>query len=70
MGQVNEIFAQVDERRQVRITKTCPYNIQRFFSAVKIENFVVKFLTFFYFLAQNIDCRYTLEPTINVLKQK
>ena len=32
------------------ITKTCPRNIQRFFSAVKIENFIGKFLIFFLFL--------------------
>ena len=32
------------------ITKTCPCNIQRFFSVVKIENFVGNFLIFFLFL--------------------
>ena len=39
------------------ITKTCPCNIQRFFSPVK-ENIFSIFLIF----AQNIDCGYTLEP--------
>ena len=28
------------------ITKTCPCNIQRFFSVVKIENFIRKILIF------------------------
>ena len=32
------------------ITKTCPCNIQRFFSVVKIKNFVGKILIFFLFL--------------------
>ena len=44
------------------ITKTCPCNIQRFFSTVKIEKLIRKFLIFFLFLLQNIDCGYTLEP--------
>ena len=44
------------------ITKTCPCNIQRFFSAVKIENFIRKMWIFFLFLLQNIDCGYSLEP--------
>ena len=44
------------------ITKTCPCNIQRIFSAVKIENFIRKMLIFFLTFAQNIDCGYTLEP--------
>ena len=42
--------------------KTCPYNIQRNFSAVKIENFVGKNLDSFNILAQNLHCEYTLEP--------
>ena len=32
------------------------------FSAVKIENFIGKFLIFFLKFAKNIDCGYTLEP--------
>ena len=35
--------------KNVFITKTCPCNIQRFFSAVKIENFIRKMLIFFLF---------------------
>ena len=42
--------------------KTCPCNIQRSFSAVKIENFIGFFKIFFLFFAQNIDYGYTLEP--------
>ena len=42
-------------------TKTCPCNIQRFFSVVKIENFVGKNFDIFLIFAQNIDCGYTLE---------
>ena len=41
--------------------KTRPYNILRFFSAVKIENFSRKVLIFFLFLFKT-DCGYTLEP--------
>ena len=37
------------------ITKTCPCNIQRFFLALKIENFHLKIFDFLIF-AQNIDC--------------
>ena len=44
------------------ITKTCPCNIQRFFSVAKKENFVRKCLIFFLIFAQNIDRGYTLEP--------
>ena len=46
------------------IMKTCPCNIQRFFSAVKFENFTrqKKKKDIFNILAQNIDCGYTLEP--------
>ena len=40
------------------ITKTCPCNIQRFFSC-KIKNFT---RIFFYIFAQNIDYGYMLEP--------
>ena len=43
------------------ITKTCPCNKQRIFSKAKIENCIGKFLIFFLFFAQNIDCGYTLE---------
>ena len=42
--------------------KTCPCTKQRFFSGVKIENFQLKILIFFFIFAQNIDCVYTLEP--------
>ena len=42
--------------------KICPCNVQRMFSAEKIENFIGKFLIFFLCFAQNIDCGYTLEP--------
>ena len=42
--------------------KICPCNIQRFFSAVKIENFITKKIYMFYIYAQNIDRGYTLEP--------
>ena len=51
--------------------------IYRFFSTVKIKNFIRKFLIFLLFLLQNIDCGYTLEPPrrggsneIYVLEQK
>ena len=37
------------------ITKTCPCNIKRFFSAVKIENFIGKVFDTFLIFAQNID---------------
>ena len=60
------------------ITKACPCNVQRFFSAVEIENSIRKilifffFFFFFFFFAQNIDCGYTLErvPTMYALDQK
>ena len=48
--------------KEGNITKTCPCNKQRFFSTVTIENFIRKFLIFFLFLLQNIDCGYSLEP--------
>ena len=38
----------------VSFTKTCPCNIQRFFSAVKIENFIRKFLIFLIFLLNTL----------------
>ena len=45
--------------------KSCPCNIQRFFSAVKIENFLIKNDSFSYFCSKhrlcvhtNIDCEY------------
>ena len=43
------------------ITNTCPCNIQRLFSPVKIKNFIIK-IDIFVIFAQNIDCGYTLEP--------
>ena len=42
------------------IMKTCPYNIQYFFSS-KIDNFQRKKFDIFLIFAQNIDCAYTLE---------
>ena len=36
------------------ITKTCPCNIPRFFSAVKIENFIRKILTSLIFLFKTL----------------
>ena len=44
------------------ITKTCPCNILKFFSVVKIEKFHWKIFDIFNILAQNIHCGYTLEP--------
>ena len=47
------------------IKKTHPCNIQRFFSDVKIENFIrkkKKKKIFFHIFDQNIDYGYTLEP--------
>ena len=46
----------------VHISKTCPCNIQIFFSAVKIEKFRQKSFDIFLICAQNIYCGYTLEP--------
>ena len=43
------------------ITKTRPYNIQRFFTAVKMKIFSRYLLTIFIFFPQNIDCGYTFE---------
>ena len=43
------------------ITKTCPCNKQRFFLALKIENFQLKKFDIFLIFAQNIDCGYMLE---------
>ena len=41
---------------------TCPYHLQTFLSAVKMENFIGFVYVYFLIFAQNIDCRYTLEP--------
>ena len=47
----------------IHITKSCPCNIQRFFSEEKIENLIGKFLIVLYnIFAQNIHCGYMLEP--------
>ena len=46
----------------INITKTRPCFIQRIFSASKIEKNHYKKLVNFNMFAQNIDCRYTLEP--------
>ena len=43
------------------ITKTCPCNIQRFSSALQIENFFGKIFDIFNIFALNIDCGYALE---------
>ena len=40
------------------ITKTCPCNLQRFFTAVKMKNFQIKRFDNFLIFAQNIDCGY------------
>ena len=47
----------------IAITKTHPCNLQRFFSIIKIENFLGKKINIFNIFAQNIDCGYTLEPS-------
>ena len=44
----------------VSITKICLCNIQRFFSAVKVENFIKEKFDSFNIFAQNIDCGYML----------
>ena len=45
------------------ITKTCPCNIQEFFSKEKDDNLLdFFFFNIFLIFAQNIDCGYTLEP--------
>ena len=44
------------------ITKTCPCNKQRVFSAVKIDKFHDKTVDIFNIFSQNIDSGYTLEP--------
>ena len=43
----------------VFITKTCPCDIQRFYTN---KNFISKILIFFLFLLKTLDCGYTLEP--------
>ena len=49
---------------KVNITKTCPFNIQRCFRQVKLENFQWKNVDIFLPFAQtDIDCGYTLEPS-------
>ena len=45
----------------ISIMKTYPCNIERFFSALQIENFQLKKFVILIF-AQNIDCWSTLEP--------
>ena len=46
------------------IAKTCPCNIQRFFTGVKMEKKIIdkKNIYIFLIFARNIDCGYTLEP--------
>ena len=55
-------FFSVEPLTGYSITKTCPCNIQRFFSAIKNENFIRKMLSILLSFAQNIDYGYTLEP--------
>ena len=57
------------------ITKTCPWNIQRFLKLEKLKIFIGKMLVLFKIFAQNTDCGYKLEPfkqvpKIYVLEQK
>ena len=47
-----------------------PMQYTDFSKVVKIENFQLKNFDIFLIFAQNIDCGYTLEPTIYVLNQK
>ena len=56
------VLIPIGNARSFFITKTCPCNIQRFFSSVKIEKFMRIFFIFFLFLLKNIDCGYSLEP--------
>ena len=56
------VFSDTLSDTQCNITKTCPCNIQRFFLALKFENFQQKMFDIFLILAQNIDCGYMLEP--------
>ena len=46
----------------IHITKTCPYIIQKNFSAIEIDNFMGTKFDVFNVFAQNIDRGYTLEP--------
>ena len=57
------LFTEV-RRKKTFIMKTCPCNIQRFLSAVKIENFNRK--NIFNIFAENIHCEYKLTsiPTL------
>ena len=43
-------------------TETCPYNMQKLFSSIKIEKFHWKRFDIFRIFDQNIDCGYRLEP--------
>ena len=52
----------VPRRPSYSITQTCPCNIQQYFTAVKNDNFQMKIFDIFLIFAQNIGCRYTLEP--------
>ena len=51
------------QRTPYFITQTHPCNIQKYFTAVKHENFQLNFIDFFHIFAQNIYCGYTLEPS-------
>ena len=44
------------------ITTTCPCNMKQFLKVEKNDIFRCKNVTLFLIFAQNIDCRYTLEP--------
>ena len=65
---VADCFRPLRTKGSMRTMRENPYwrktlrNIQRFFSASKIENFIGQNLIFFLIFAQNIDCVYTLEP--------
>ena len=50
--------------------KNMPMQYTEISKAVKNENFQQKKIDIFLIFAQNIDCGYTLEPTIYVLEQK
>ena len=44
------------------ITKTHLCNVLQFFTVIKTNNFQMKMFDIILIFAQNIECRYTLEP--------
>ena len=52
------------------ITKICPCNIQRFFSAIKMENFQLKNFGVFHVFAQNIYCIHEYPQSMFWIKNK